>query len=158
MGELPQDISYAFRALRRNPGFAAVVVLSLALGIGANAAIFTLVNAVLLRTLAVKAPGELVALGDPARTNSLSMGSVRADLFSYPLYKDVRDNNRFLTGLAASGRAGRLDAHIDSANAGVEHPRGRLVSGNYFSVLGVTAQLGRMLDSSEDLAIGASSS
>lgn len=156
MGELPQDISYAFRALRRNPGFAAVVVLSLALGIGANAAIFTLVNAVLLRTLPVKAPGELVALGDPARTNSLSMGSVRADLFSYPLYKDVRDNNRFLTGLAASGRAGRLDAHIDSANAGVEHPRGRLVSGNYFSVLGVTAQLGRMLDSSEDLAIGAS--
>jgi predicted permease len=156
MGELRQDLSYALRALRRNPGFAFVVVFSLALGIGANAAIFSLVNAVLLRTLPVKAPQDLIALGDPARTNSLSGGAARTDLFSYPLYKDLRDNNQFLTGLAASGRSGRLDAHIDSASAGVEHPRGRIVSGNYFGVLGIGPEAGRLFDGSEDQSLGAS--
>ena len=155
MGELRQDLSYALRALRRNPGFAVVVVFSLALGIGANAAIFTLVDAVLLRTLPVHAPQELVAIGDPGRTNSLSQGSPRSDMMSYPLYKDVRDNSTIFTGVAASGRTPRLDAQIDSANSGFEHPRGRMVSANYFSVLGVGAAVGRVFDGTEDNVIGA---
>jgi putative ABC transport system permease protein len=155
--ELRQDLLYALRLLRRNPGFTAVVVLTLALGIGANTAIFTLVDAVLLRPLPVRAPEELIAIGDPARTSSLSLGSPVADVISYPLYRDLRDRNRLVTGLLASGRTGRLDVRMrtDSASTpDIEHPRGRFVSGNYFNVLGVLAQVGRTFDGREDAAPG----
>jgi predicted permease len=151
-----QDIVYAIRTLRRNRGFTAVVVLALALGIGANTAIFTLVNALLVRTLPVDHPMELVALGDPARTSGMSQGSVRTDIYSYPLYKDVRDRNQVLSGLAASGRTGRLDARIAATSASLEHPRGRFVSENYFKVLGVGPARGRVFDGTEDRTIGSS--
>jgi predicted permease len=153
--ELRHDLGFAGRMLRRNPGFAAVVILTLALGIGANTAIFTLVNAVVLRTLPVHAPRELVGVGSPSRTNSLSQGSPRADILSYPLYRDLRDRNELVSGLAATGRASRIDVTIDSAGTAAEHPRARFVSGNYFSVLGVKAAAGRVFDGSEDSTIGA---
>src|SRR3954470_21041519 len=74
IGELYQDVAYALRTLRRNLGFTAVITAALALGIGANTAIFTLIDAVVVRTLPVKNPQELVAIGNPARVNSFSMG------------------------------------------------------------------------------------
>ena len=158
--ELRQDFSYALRVLRRNPAFSAVVVLTLALGIGANTAIFTLVDAVLLRTLPVPAPERLIAIGDPVRPSSLSTGAPRADIISYPLYRDLRDGNRLVTGLLASGRTGRLDVRIVGVGVApaseLEHPRGRFVSGNYFDVLGVPARRGRVFGASEDGAPGAS--
>src|SRR5207237_1932275 len=93
MGELHQDISYALRTLRRNFGFTAVIVGALALGIGANTAIFTLIDAVLVRSLPVPHAEQLVAVGDPTRIGSMSVGSPRTDLLSYPLFRELRDPN-----------------------------------------------------------------
>ena len=154
--ELEQDITYAFRSLKRNAGFATVVVSALALGIGANTAIFTLIDATLVRTLPVRHPEELVAIGNTARTNGSSEGSPRTDLLSYPLYRDLRDQNHVFTDVLASGRTGRIDARIGASGAELEHPIGRYVSANYFAVLGVGAGGGRVFDGTEDQIQGGS--
>ena len=157
LAELRQDVTYALRSLRNNVGFALVIILSLAIGIGANTAIFTLIDALLLRPLPVPNADQLVVIGDSRRTNSASDGSLRSDLFSYPAYAELRKETRFLTGLVAVGRSGRLDVVIpdstrttQSGAPGDEHPRGRLVSGNYFAVLDVPMALGRPLTSDDD--------
>src|SRR5690242_11183398 len=152
--ELLQDLSYATRTLRRNLGFSLIVVLTLALGIGANTAIFTLIDAVLLRQLDVRRPEELVAVGDPARVTSLSQGGPRFDLLSYPVYQEIRRRASAFQGILASGRADRVELAIDGREA--ERARGRYVSGNFFSVLGVPAALGRTFGAEEDVAPGAS--
>src|ERR671926_1662394 len=105
MSGLFQDIRYALRQLRKSPGFTVVAILTLALGIGANTAIFSLLDALLLRQLPVRAPERLVALGDPSRTGGKSEGSLRADLLSLPMYRELRDKNQVFSGLLASGRA-----------------------------------------------------
>jgi len=156
MGELQQDISYALRTLRRNFGFTAVIVGALALGIGANTAIFTLIDAVLVRSLPVSHPEQLVAVGDPTRVGSMSNGAPRTDLLSYPLFRDLRDQNRVFSGVLASGRTDRLDVRVEGTSGEFEHPRGRFVSGNYFSLLGVGAFAGRTFDASSDAIVGAS--
>ena len=125
MAEFRQDLVYAFRALRRNVGFTAIIVCALAVGIGANTAIFTLIDAVLIRQLPVSHPEQLVTVGLPTRVNSLSQGTPRTDLLSYPLYRDLREHNQIFSGLLASSRTGRLDAHIDGTSGQIEHPRGR---------------------------------
>src|SRR6185369_6187810 len=99
LGNLRQDIGYGVRTLRKNRGFTAVMLLILALGIGANTAMFTLIDALLLRSLPVPDPASLVSIADPSRTGSLSQGTPRSDLFSYPLYQDIRARNRSLTGV-----------------------------------------------------------
>jgi predicted permease len=152
--ELRQDVAYAARTLRRNVGFSLVVVLTLALGIGANTAIFTLINAVLLRPLDVPNASQLVAIGNPARVGSMSQGGPRFDLISYPLYQVLRQRAPMFQGVLASGRADRVDLVVDGREA--EHPRTRYVSGNYFTVLGVPAALGRTFGDEEDRARGAS--
>jgi predicted permease len=152
--ELRQDIVYAARTLRRNRGFSLVVILTLALGIGANTAIFTLVNALLLRRLDVPNASRLVAIGDPARTTSMSQGGPRLDLYSYPLYEELKARDPMFDGVLASGRADRVDVSIDGH--AIERPRGRYVSGNYFAVLGVPAAMGRTFGDDEDRAVGAS--
>jgi predicted permease len=161
LANLRQDAEFGVRTLRKNKGFAAVMLLILALGIGANTAMFTLIDALLLRTLPVPEPASLVTIGDPARTGSLSQGTPRSDLFSYPLYKDIRDQNRSLTGIYASGRSARLDVFVPApagtapaAGGEAEHPRGRLVSGNYFEILGIPAAVGRVFTQAEDQAPG----
>jgi predicted permease len=151
--DLRQDLAYAFRTLRRTPVVSLVVILTLASGIGANTAIFSLVNAVLLRKLDVRAPDELVILGDPTRVSSMGFDSnPRADLYSYVTYRQLAADTTLLTGLAAAGRAERIALSLDgSGEAGAaEQPRGRVVSGNYFSVLDVPAFLGRTFHSGED--------
>jgi predicted permease len=158
LDNLRQDATHALRGLRHNPGFTAVLLLILALGIGANTAMFTLIDVLMRRSLPVPHPGQLVGVGDQRRTGSLSTGSPRTDLFSYPLYRDLRDRNRAVTGLYATGRTARLDVVIapldggGTAGADPEHPRGRLVSGNFFSLLQVPAQLGRTFSADEDQA------
>jgi len=158
--ELTQDLRYAVRTLRMSPAFTLIAALSLALGIGANTAIFSLIHALLLRPLpGVHAPEQLVALGDPSRTGSLSQGNVRTDLFSYPLYEQMRDHNQSFSGLAASGRSNRLVVGTGSSGGGkppggTETARGRIVSGNYFSVLGVPAFRGRTFTAAEDRVPG----
>ncbi|HEX8944522.1 MAG TPA: ABC transporter permease, partial [Gemmatimonadaceae bacterium] len=109
-----------------------------------------------VRTLPVAHPEQLVAIGDPTRVGALSVGSPRTDVLSYPLYRDLRDQNHVFTGVLASGRSDRLDARIDGTSDEFEHPRGRFVSGNYFSLLGISAFAGRTFDASVDAIAGAS--
>ncbi len=151
-----QDARYAIRQLRRNPGFAIVVVLSLALGIGLNTAIFTVVDAVLLRSLPVKSPGELVLLSDSPSTGGQSGDPLigRWSTVSYEVYLSFVDHNQSFQGIAAF-RSGRdaMEVHWPEAVSGRQSERadGQLVSGNYFEVLGVGAALGRVLGAADDV-------
>src|SRR5271168_4853103 len=129
-----QDIRYALRGLRKNPGFAIVCVLTLALGIGANTAMFTVINAVLLRPVpGVVDPGGLVILERLQKNNP-------DFAFGYPDYLDYRDQNRSFTELA-----GRCRTALALSHGTTERITGELVSGNYFSVLGVHPALGRLI-------------
>ncbi len=148
VSDLTQDLAFTVRTLRRNLGFTFLVVGALAIGIGANTAIFGMVDAVFVRGLPVPHPDALVAVGDPTRVNSYSTGTPRTDLLSAPVYRAVRDNNTVFTGVLASGKTDRLDVRVGGGE--LEHPRGRFVSGNYFSVLGISASIGRVFDASAD--------
>ena len=140
------DLKFAFRQLLKNPGFTTVAVLTLALGIGANTAIFTVINSVLLRSLPVKNPDELIQV-------VVRSESPRPDYaFSYPLYEQLRDGTRNLSGLFAAGGVGLRDRLIvpNAGNAETEFVRAQPVSGNFFSVLGVEAKFGRAFATSDD--------
>lgn len=158
-----RDLAYAMRSLRHHAGFTAVVVLTLALGIGANTAIYSLVDALLLRPIPVSHPEQLVAMGDVGRVNSWSMGSQSTSLYSYPLYKDLRDNNQVFSGLYANGTASQLelvtagtpaDSGVGNTAPAPATPDGRFVSANYFQVLGVQAARGRTFAPDEDRVPG----
>jgi predicted permease len=154
LSNLRQDISYAIRAMRQNVGFSAVVLLTLALGIGANTSTFTLIDALVLRTLPVPHAEQLVTIGNASRTGGLSDGSVRNDMASYQLYTDVRDQTKTLSGMYASGRTSRLDLLAENQQKEPEHPRGRFVSATYFGVLQVPAAIGRTFSPDEDRVPG----
>jgi len=158
METLFQDVRYGFRMLAKSPAFTAVAVLTLALGIGANTAIFTFVNALLLKTLPVKAPQELVVVGDPTRVNDRQNGTPETNFFSYPLYRELRDNNSVFTGLIAAGTQHHLEVDADGAGGAADEViAGRMVSGNYFSVLAVEAAAGRLITTDDDTAENANS-
>ncbi len=153
--ELVQDLAYTARTLRRSPAFTLIAVFTLALGIGANTAIWSVLHALLLRPLPVRAPEELVALGNPTRIASLSTGSVRTDLISYPLAREILERSRSFSGAFASGRTGQLILGTPGTAGARESVRGRLVSGSYFAVLGVGAARGRTFSADDDRAPGA---
>jgi hypothetical protein len=150
---LIKDLHYGLRMIGRSPGFTAVAVLSLGLGIGANTAIFTLIDAVLLRSLPVRSPDQLVSVGDSSRPMAFRNGAPMINVFSYPLFQRVRDQNQVFSGLLASGQTGNVDVSLDGG--GPERVHGRLVSGNYFDVLGVAPVLGRTFSAEEDRVPGA---
>lgn len=153
MDALLQDLRYGIRMLVRNPGFTAIAVLTLALGIGANAAIFTVVNALFLQSLPVQNPEQLVALGDPAAVHDAWHGTPTTEISSYPLYRELRDSTSAFTGMAAagSGEATVGEASQSVADISAEKPV-RIVTGNYFSLLGVRAAAGRLLSAEDDTA------
>ena len=134
-----KDLRYAMRSLLKRPGFVAVAVITLALGIGANTAIFSLVNAVLLRSLPVERPNEIVSVAMRGKDDSMSA-------FSYPNYRDFRDRNEALSGLLVY----RFVPVSLSRSGGNERIWGYEVSGNYFDVLGVKAIKGRTFLPEED--------
>jgi predicted permease len=152
MGALLQDARYAFRMLAKSPGFTLVAILTLALGIGANAAIFSVTDQVLLRLLPVQKPEELVVLRSPGPNpgRNWSDGDVGV-AFSYPMYKDLRDHNPVFSGLLARFA---IQASV-SGQGQTELAKGELVSGNYFEVLGVRPALGRVLTSQDETVAGA---
>jgi predicted permease len=137
-----QDVRLGLRALLRRPGFTVVALLSLALGIGANTAVFTLVNKAFLRPLPVAAPEEIVSLANEAGRRGHSMFPT----FSYPNYEDFRDRSQAFSGLLAY-RFAPLNVSHDGV---AERVWGYLVSGNYFEVLGLEAALGRLLSPEDD--------
>lgn len=142
---IKQDVRYALRTLLAQPGFTSVAVLSLALGIGANVAIFSLIDSVLMRLLPVKNPAELVMLTDPASSGSAtgSSSGVR-DLLTYQEFLQLRDQSTVFSSLMASqSYVGRVQARVNGAEP--EELRQRLVSAEYFDALGVPALLGRTL-------------
>lgn len=149
---LLRDLRHALRTIRRSRSFASVAVLSLALGIGANTAIFTLIQAVLFQSLPVRSPNRLVSIGDVSRPTAHFNGGPMPNILSYPLYQRVRKQNRVFSGLLASGPAGRVT--LTAGEGAPEEVHGRLVSGNYFEVLGVSPILGRTFSAEEDRGRG----
>src|SRR5262245_7467271 len=140
-----KDFKYGVRQLRANPGFALTAILSLALGIGANSAIFTLVDQILLRLLPVENPRELVQL----RVLGGRFGSNDGDgqhTFSHPLFLAFREQNTVFSGLTGQ----RIEAASLVGDERSEMVRLGLVGGNYFQVLGVRSHLGRLLTLDDD--------
>lgn len=151
-----QDLRYALRMLRKSPGFTAVAVLSLALGIGANTAIFSVMNAVMLRSLPVQEPDRLVLFGAGAwvgMTDGLPDKSWQ--IFSYPFYREVQRKNRVFSGVAAMFTLPNDVRGLVGGGTQSEPVHTRLVSGTYFSVLGVNAVAGRVFTDAEDQKPGA---
>ena len=152
MTGLFQDVRYALRQLRKSPGFTAMALLTLALGIGANTAIFTLVNALLLKMLPVNEPRQLLVVGDPTSANTRSNGGPRTDIFSYPLYKELRDGNSVFSGLCAAASDHHIEVDSGQGEVSEERITARMVSGNYFPVLGLRPAAGRLFSDSDDTA------
>jgi predicted permease len=150
-----QDISYGLRQLRNSPGFAIVAILSLTLGIGANTAIFTLLNAILLRPLPVQNPGELLLFGDGyAHGSTESVPNESWKLFSYSFFHDFQQKDTSFSGIAAVDST-QFETKASIAGGAYQTTHVNLVSGSYFSVFGVPAFLGRTIGESDDSVEGA---
>ena len=134
------DIRYALRSLRATPGFTAVAVLSLALGIGANTAIFSLINSVMLRSLPVSHPEQLIQIGEGQG------GKVQNNITTNPIWEYIRDHQDFLAGAAAFSQS-----TFELSTGGESRPiTGSYVSGDFFRVLGVQSIVGRPLTVDDD--------
>ena len=143
MTEILRDVHYALRSLRKAPVFAAVAVLSLALGIGANTAIFSLLNQVILRLLPVKDPQQLAMLNTVGRHYGNNNG---ANAISHPMFRDFAANNQVFSGMFC-----RYPYQVSIGYSGqTELATAEFVSGSYFSTLGVGAFLGRTLTDEDD--------
>jgi predicted permease len=157
-----QDLRYAFRMLTKSPAFTTVAILTLALGIGANTAIFSLIDAVMLRSLPVESPTHLVVLKwsahkQPKIHGYMSSGDCSSDMrfgapnpsgcsFSQPMFRTLEKANAF-SGLAAFSNSGRLDLKADGPAAVVN---GQIVSGDFFRTLGVKPAAGRLIQPIDD--------
>jgi len=142
LDELTGDLRYAVRQLRRSPAFTAVAVLSLALGIGANTAIFTLINALMLRTLPVREPQQLVEL------LSRYPGEPRVNGFSWKYYEHFRDRNHVFSDLAAVVSPSRFQVTPEGFDP--EVVEGEYVTGNFFPMLAVPPAAGRLIGPEDD--------
>jgi predicted permease len=156
MNTLLQDIRYALRQLRKSPGFTATVILTLALGIGANTAIFTLVQGILLRSLPVANPSQLYRIGDT--DDCCVEGDFPGDagdtgdfsIFSYDLYQYLRNSAPEFEQLAAVQAGEHWSWSVRRGNALAKSLNGEFVSGNYFSTLGIRPYAGRAFDDNDD--------
>jgi predicted permease len=145
LDERKQDLRYALRTLLRSPGFTATAVLSLAIGIGANAAIFSLLDQVLFRLLPVKEPERLVLLN--WRGNQLADGWGSGNLMSYPICRDLQAQDAFFDGVFC-----RHPTTAYFSSGGQTQPVGaEIVSGSYFRVLGLSPALGRLIEDADDV-------
>ncbi|HEX4021738.1 MAG TPA: ABC transporter permease [Acidobacteriaceae bacterium] len=154
MGGLWHDVRYALRQLRNSPGFAITAVLTLALGIGANTAIFTLVHAILIRSLPVGDPSQLYRIGD-LDDCCVNGGFINEngdfDLFSYDLYKHLRDSAPEFSQLAAM-QAAIYSVNVRRGSTVSKASNNEFVSGNYFSTFGIGAFTGRVFTPADDTA------
>jgi predicted permease len=147
---IAQDVRYGVRQLRRSPGFSLVAIVSLTLGIGANTAIFTLLNAILLRPVPVQHPGELLLFGDgQAHGATLSVPDANWKLFSRSFFYDFRQKDTSFSGIAAVDSS-QFGTKASISGGAYQTVHVDLISGSYFSVLGVPAFLGRTIEESDD--------
>jgi predicted permease len=158
MGTLLQDIKFGLRVLLKKPGFTLIAVLSLALGIGANTAIFSLTDAVLIKTLPVRQPEQLVLFGN-GRDIGVKLGLPNSsfDLFSYPFYRQVQQRTDVFSGVASLlSMQWNMHGFVNASGSGsdIEQMKVQLVSGTYFPVLGVNAGLGRVFTDADDQTQG----
>jgi predicted permease len=145
------DLRFGLRTLRRSPVFTAVAVLSLALGIGANTSIFSLLSQVMFRLLPVAEPERLVVFHTEGQREGTSSSDNHEAVFSYPMYRDLRDRSEVFEGVIA-----RSSAPVSFSSGGqTERARAELVSGNFFEVLGLRAALGRVFTPEDDRLPGA---
>jgi putative ABC transport system permease protein len=153
MNALLQDIKYALRMLAKSPGFAAIAILTLALGTGANTAIFSFTDQVLLRTLPVPDTRQLVILRSPGPNPGHDSTDTDngAQAFSFPVYKDIRERSTVFSGLLACFP---VDVNV-AGHGSTQSASGELVSGNYFQTLEVQPALGRVFMASDETAPGA---
>jgi predicted permease len=151
MHRLLQDLKYALRQLRKSPGFTITAILTLAIGIGANTAVFTLVHAVMLKSLPVANPSELYRLGDSEMCCVNGGFQDRWALFNYGMYKQFRDSTPAFLQLAAfqAGRTGVGVRRIGSSQP-AQSRSSEYVSGNYFTMFGIPAYAGRMMTQDDD--------
>ena len=159
--DLAQDLPYGLRMLRKSPGFTTVAVLTLALGIGANTSIFSLLNAVMLKSIPVSHPEQLVILRWSAHSRPGNLGTssygdcmwvpgaIQSCSFSFPMYKALVARTDAFSSVLAMAGAGQLNL---SGNGSASMVGGELVSGNYFEALGVSSVLGRTIQPSDDRA------
>src|SRR5438270_11489165 len=148
MLRLLQDLRFGLCIFRRSPVFTAVAVFSLALGIGANTAIFTLVEQLILRRLPVQDPDRLAILVSAGRHYGNDQG---VNPLSYPMFQDIRDRNQVFSGGMCRYRVNpSVDAGTETEVIG-----GELVSGNYFHVLGIHPAAGRLFTEDDDVPLGA---
>ena len=152
MQTLVQDVRYAIRQLLHAPGFALTAVVTLAIGIGANTAIFTLVHGVLLKSLPVADPGQLYKLGD--EYNCCIEGDLQKNwsMFTYPFYLEARDGTPSFEQLAAAQTNRPLFSVRRAGSNAADSLNGEFVSGNYFGTLGVNAFAGRTIVPADDQA------
>ncbi len=157
--DLAQDLRYGLRMLHKSPGFTTVAVLTLALGIGANTSIFSLLNAVMLKSIPVSHPEQLVILRWSAHSRPKNLGTssygdclwvpgaIQSCSFSFPMYKALLAHTDTFSSVLAMAGADQLDL---SGNGPASMVGGELVSGNYFETLGVSSALGRTIQPSDD--------
>src|SRR5262249_22289081 len=141
------------RGLLRSPGVTAVALLSLALGIGANVAIFSLMDAVMLRSLPVKEPGRLVMLGK-ARDNGISDGFASTELYAYPVFRQIQRENKVFSDTAAIFSMTNYVHGYAAGRSEQELMQAQLISGSYFQTLGVQAYMGRTITEQDDNSEG----
>jgi len=142
-----RDLRYGLRTLGRSPVYTLVAVVSLALGIGANTAIFSLLNQVMFRTLPIADPELLVVLHTEGERQGWTSKDNDESVFSYPMYQHLRDKNQIFDGVIARTATGATVAYGGES----EHSSIELVSGNFFDVLGVRPVLGRLLNAEDDV-------
>ena len=162
LDEFVQDLRFGLRVLLKSPGFTLVAVLTLALGIGANTAIFSLLNAVMLQSIPVRDPRQLVVLlwsahGEPQSSSSNSYGDCQRSersrsfssscSFTYPMFQEIRNRVDMFSGVSAFAGPAQLNL---AGNGTATMVSGELVSGDYFQTLGVPAALGRTLEASDE--------
>ncbi len=151
MSTLMQDLRYALRRLRRSPGFALVCIITLALGIGANTAIFTLVDAVMLKNLPVTDPGQLYRVGNADNCCVLGGMQDNWDIYSYDLYNQLRDHTPQFSQMAGFQAAtSSLSVRRSSGSGPAEAYQGEFVSGNYFATFGIGSFAGRVIGPADD--------
>jgi len=145
MGDLLQDVRYAIRVLLKHPGFSAIAIVTLALGIGVNSLMFSLVDAVLFRPLPVRAPERLLRIGT-------TFGSGATSGISYPMLRDFREQSDAFVGIA--GFSGGNVVNLGASDEQLDRVPAALVSGNFFSLLGVRPEVGRLISQADDITPG----